>query len=55
MRHALKRYSDEDIDRLLHIAWWDWPAGAITEHIRTIWVGTPAELEQAAKNAGLLD
>jgi virginiamycin A acetyltransferase len=50
-----KRYSDEDIDRLLRIAWWDWPVGAITEHIRTIWTGTPAELEQAAKNAGLLD
>jgi virginiamycin A acetyltransferase len=50
-----KRYSDEDIDRLLRIAWWDWPVGAITEHIRTIWTGTPAELEQAAKNADLLD
>jgi hypothetical protein len=27
----------------------------ITEHVRTIWTGTPAELEQAANKAGLLD
>jgi hypothetical protein len=27
----------------------------ITEHIRTIWTGTPVELEQAAKDAGLLN
>ena len=27
----------------------------ITEHIRTIWTGTPVELEQAAKDSGLLD
>jgi virginiamycin A acetyltransferase len=50
-----QRYSDEDINRLLRIAWWDWPVEAITEHIRTIWTGAPVELEQAAKNAGLLD
>lgn len=49
-----KRYSDEDIDRLLRIAWWNWPVDVITEHVRTIWTGTPAELEQAAKSAGLL-
>jgi len=50
-----KRFSDEDIDRLLRLAWWNWPVDVITEHIRTIWTGTAVELEQAAKDAGLLD
>lgn len=49
------RYSPEDVERLLRIAWWDWPVEAVTEHVRTIWTGTPSELEQAAKSAGLLD
>jgi virginiamycin A acetyltransferase len=40
---------------LLRLAWWNWPVDVITEHIRTIWTGTPGELEQAAKDAGLLD
>jgi virginiamycin A acetyltransferase len=53
-RPLKKRYSDEDIDRLLRIAWWNWPVEAITEHVRTIWTGTPTELEQTAKDAGLL-
>jgi virginiamycin A acetyltransferase len=50
-----KRYSDEDVDRLLRIAWWDWPVETITEHVRTIWAGSPADLERSAKDAGLLD
>ena len=54
-KHVRERFSDEDIDRLLRLAWWDWPVDVITEHVRTIWTGTPIELEQAAKNAGLLD
>lgn len=54
-RPLRKRYSDEDIDRLLRLAWWNWPVDVITEHVRTIWTGTPVELEQTAKDAGLLD
>ena len=54
-RPLKKRYSDQDIDRLLRIAWWNWPVEAITEHVRTIWTGTPADLEQEAKDAGLLN
>ena len=54
-KHVRERFSDEDIDRLLRLAWWDWPVDVITEHVRTIWTGTPVELEQAAKDAGLLD
>jgi virginiamycin A acetyltransferase len=54
-RPLKKRYSDEDIERLQRVAWWNWPIDVVTEHVRTIWAGTPAELEQAAKDAGLLD
>jgi virginiamycin A acetyltransferase len=54
-RALKKRYSDEDISRLLRIAWWNWPIDAITDHVRTIWTATPADLEQVAKEAGLLD
>ena len=49
-----RRYSDDDIDRLVRIAWWDWPIELITEHVRTIWAGTPAELDQVAERAGVL-
>jgi virginiamycin A acetyltransferase len=48
-----QRFPDEDIARLLHLAWWNWPTDVITEHVRTIWTGTPAELEQVARDAGL--
>ncbi|WP_240811029.1 CatB-related O-acetyltransferase [Streptomyces tendae] len=49
-----KRLPDEDIDRMLRIAWWDWPAEVVTEHVRTIWSGTPSELEELAKKIGRL-
>ena len=42
------RYEDEDVDRLLRAAWWDWPVELVTEHARTIMSGTPAELERIA-------
>jgi len=42
------RYSDEDVSRLLALAWWDWPTEHITEHIRTIMSGSIDELEAAA-------
>ncbi|GAA2143711.1 hypothetical protein GCM10009727_42890 [Actinomadura napierensis] len=28
-----RRYPDQDIDRLLALAWWDWPLPHITEHL----------------------
>ncbi|TPI51906.1 CatB-related O-acetyltransferase [Mesorhizobium sp. B3-1-7] len=49
-----RRYSDDDIERLLRIAWWNWPIELITEHVRTIWAGTPVELEHVADRAGLI-
>jgi virginiamycin A acetyltransferase len=38
------RYGDEDVERLLRAAWWDWPVALVTEHARTIMAGSPAEL-----------
>jgi virginiamycin A acetyltransferase len=43
-----RRYEDEDVERLLRAAWWDWPVGLVTEHARTIMSGTPEELERIA-------
>jgi virginiamycin A acetyltransferase len=43
-----RRYEDEDVERLLRAAWWDWPVELVTEHARTIMSGTPAELERIA-------
>jgi virginiamycin A acetyltransferase len=43
-----RRYDDEDVERLLRAAWWDWPVELVTEHARTIMSGTPAELERIA-------
>ncbi|NEY34705.1 antibiotic acetyltransferase [Streptomyces sp. PRKS01-65] len=45
------RYGADEIDRLLAVAWWDWPAEHITEHIPTIMAGTVAGLEAAAPGA----
>ena len=49
-----RRFSDEEIAQLLRIAWWNWPIEMITEHLRTIWAGTPTELDRLAERAGLL-
>jgi virginiamycin A acetyltransferase len=43
-----RRYEDEDVERLLRAAWWDWPVELVTEHARTIMSGTPADLERIA-------
>lgn len=42
------RYTDEDIARLLAVAWWDWPLDHLTAHVPTIMSGTIADLEAAA-------
>ena len=41
-----QRYGDEDVERLLRAAWWDWPVELVTENARTIMSGTPEELER---------
>ena len=43
-----RRYEDDDVERLLRAAWWDWPVELVTEHARTIMSGSPAELERIA-------
>ncbi|MBP2338473.1 virginiamycin A acetyltransferase [Saccharothrix coeruleofusca] len=43
-RPVKQRYPDEDVRLLLRAAWWDWPTDLITEHVRTIMSGTPAEI-----------
>jgi len=45
------RYSDDDIVRLLEVAWWDWSAEHITEHVRLIMSGTVDDLERVAPRA----
>jgi len=47
-RIVRRRYEDEDVERLLRAAWWNWPIELVTEHARTIMAGTPAELERIA-------
>lgn len=39
-----KRYTDNDIARLLSVAWWDWPAERIGEHVRMLMAGNVDEL-----------
>jgi virginiamycin A acetyltransferase len=39
------RFCEEDVERLLRAAWWDWPIELVTAHTRTIMAGTPAQLE----------
>ncbi len=42
------RFSEADIARLLAIAWWDWDAARITEHLSAISDGDVDRLEAAA-------
>jgi virginiamycin A acetyltransferase len=42
------RYSEQEIARLIALAWWDWPPQQITEHIRTIMSGGIDALDAAA-------
>ncbi|WP_329110208.1 CatB-related O-acetyltransferase [Micromonospora sp. NBC_01699] len=42
------RHDSDDIARLLEVAWWDWPAEHITEHLRVIMSGTVDDLVKLA-------
>ncbi len=46
-----RRYGDEDVARLLELAWWDWPLEHTTQHVRTIMSGSVSDLEAAAPGA----
>lgn len=45
-----RRFDEADIERMLRAAWWDWPVEVVTEHVRTIMSGTPAEIEAVAES-----
>jgi virginiamycin A acetyltransferase len=47
------RFSEEDVERLLRAAWWNWPIELVTDHARTIMTGTAAELDRIASEHGL--
>ncbi|WP_271220488.1 CatB-related O-acetyltransferase [Streptosporangium carneum] len=47
-RVVKRRFDDADVERMLRAAWWDWPVELVTEHVRTIMTGTPAEIEAIA-------
>ncbi|MEU6409657.1 CatB-related O-acetyltransferase [Microbispora sp. NPDC046933] len=53
-RAIRRRYEDADVERLLRAAWWDWPVELVTEHVRTIMTGSPADIEAVAIEAGRL-
>ena len=42
------RFSDEEIDILQNIAWWDWPADKLTEHLELIVNGDVMALAKVA-------
>ncbi|NYT93291.1 CatB-related O-acetyltransferase [Salinispora sp. H7-4] len=46
-----RRFPDEEVARLMALAWWDWPLPLITEHIRTIMSGSIDALETVAPPA----
>ena len=46
-REIRRRFSDEDIERLETIAWWNWPADKITRNIKTIMAADIDQLERS--------
>ncbi len=46
-----RRYTDQEIARLLALAWWDWPVEHISAHVRALMVGSVEELERIAPTA----
>lgn len=43
-----KRYTDNDIARLLAVAWWDWPIEHLTAQVRVLMSGSVDDLVAAA-------
>ncbi|MGW8882129.1 antibiotic acetyltransferase, partial [Streptomyces mirabilis] len=52
-RTIRQRFHDDDIERLVRAAWWDWPVELVTEHARTIMAGSPEDIERIAITEGL--
>lgn len=51
-RVVRSRFCEEDVERLLRAAWWNWPIELVTDHARTIMTGTAAELDRVATEHG---
>ncbi|WP_458688614.1 CatB-related O-acetyltransferase [Nocardia tengchongensis] len=49
-----QRFGDAEVAQLLRAAWWNWPVELITENVRAIMGGTPAEIERIALHNGLM-
>lgn len=47
-RTAKRRFDDATVDRLLEIAWWNWPAEKVTAHLGAIRGADLAVLERAS-------
>jgi virginiamycin A acetyltransferase len=43
-----QRYADADVERLLRVAWWDWPIELVSRHIRTLMSGTVDDIAAVA-------
>ncbi|WFE89156.1 CatB-related O-acetyltransferase [Roseibium porphyridii] len=41
------RFDEATIERLLEIAWWNWPIAKVSRHLRAIWGADIAALERA--------
>ncbi len=48
-----KRFEDDDIEKLLEIAWWNWSIEEITKHLPAIVTGEVGTLWQIAQHEGL--
>lgn len=44
-----RRFDAADVEVLRRAAWWNWPAGLVTEHARVIMAGTPADIARIAE------
>jgi virginiamycin A acetyltransferase len=42
-----KRFGEDEIARLLEVAWWDWPVEKVTANVGAIMAGSVDELEAA--------
>lgn len=50
-RVVRSRFSPVDVDRMLDLAWWDWPPELVTACLPELMAGTPQELARAFADA----
>ncbi|MEU4392656.1 CatB-related O-acetyltransferase [Kribbella sp. NPDC023855] len=47
------RFEPDEIERLVRLAWWNWPIDVVSKHVAEIMSGGVAELEAVARKHGL--